>query len=87
MTTCYAPDEAAVTVLYESSRRRIDLAGGSLLGVSTFSRPISIASDLATEWMVVTGGTGDYAGAVGTMAIDRGDPADGAQFVRIRLLN
>ena len=87
MTTCYAPDEAGVTVLYESSRRRIDLAGGSLLGVSTFSRPISIASDLATEWMVVTGGTGDYAGAVGTVAIDRGDPADGAQFVRIRLLN
>ena len=87
MTACYAPVVGGVTVLYESSRRRIDLAGGSLLGVSTLHRPISIASDLNTEWMVVTGGTGDYAGAVGTVAIDRGNPADGAQFIRIRLLS
>lgn len=84
--TAYAPVEAGVTVLYESSRRRIDLAGGSLLGVSTFQRPISIVSDLETDWMVVTGGTGDYAGAVGTVSIDRGDPQDGTQFIRIRLL-
>lgn len=87
MTACYAPVEGAVTYLYESSRRRIDLPGGSLLGVSTLHRPISIVSDLNTEWMVVTGGTGDYAGAVGTVAIDRGDPADGDQFIRIRLLS
>ena len=86
MATCYAPEEAGVTVLYESSRRRIDLAGGSIFGVSTFHRPISIASDLNTEWMVVTGGTGDYAGAVGTVSVDRGDPNVKDQFISVRLL-
>jgi hypothetical protein len=85
MTSCYAPEEAGVTVLYESSRRRIDLAGGSIFGVSTWHRPISIASDLNTEWMVVTGGTGDYAGAVGTVSVDR-IPNDKDQFISVRLL-